>query len=57
MPHQQTLSTVMAKKLLAVPSVQPLGQQLLVVLVRVNQIHQRLHVAADTHRYTHVVFR
>lgn len=44
--HQQTLPTVEPKQLLAVTPVHAFGQKLLVVLIGVNQIHQRLHITA-----------
>lgn len=48
LPHQQTRSAIAADQLLVVSSVQPSGQKLLVVLVRVDQEHQGLGVAAQT---------
>lgn len=50
--HQQALSAVVTYELIVVTSVQPFDQQLSVVLVRVDQVHQGLHKAAEkqTHR-------
>ena len=50
LPHQQTLATVVTQELFVVPSVKPFRQKLLVVLVRVNQIHQSVYVTEKKKR-------
>lgn len=51
--HQQTLPAVMTEELLVVPSVQAFGQKFSVVLVRVYQIHQSLHITGEKKERSH----